>query len=92
MCLSKGIDDISDNNSDINSSTGELFFLDTISSKVAVVNEGSQPWTVVLDLRLNSRLTLEQTLQSYQKLYTTSLEMDPLSSADRIFAVQADIC
>jgi len=50
VCRSKHVDDIIDNISDDISSTGELSFLDTVSSEVAVVQGGSQPWTAVLDL------------------------------------------
>ena len=50
VCRSKHVDDITDNNSDIISSIGELSFIDTVFSEVAIVKGGSQPWTVVLDL------------------------------------------
>jgi len=50
VCRSKHVNDISDNNSDTISNTGELSFLNTVSSEVAVVQGGSQPWIVALDL------------------------------------------
>ena len=86
MCRSKAIDDISDNNSDVTSSTGELSFLDTISSEVAVANEGSQPWTV---LDLNSSQTEfkidtgADIIVIPETVYNESRD-EPLSSPDRI--------
>ena len=50
VCQSKAVDDISDNNFDITSSTGELSFFDTVSSEVSIVHGGSQSWTVLLGL------------------------------------------
>ena len=43
VCRSKAVDDISGNNSNVTLSTGELSFLDTVSSEVSVVHGGSQP-------------------------------------------------
>ena len=86
MCRSKAIADISDNNSDVTSSTGELSFLDTISSEVAVANEGSQPWTV---LDLNSSQTEfkidtgADIIVIPETVYNESRD-EPLSSPDRI--------
>ena len=87
MCRSKAIDDISDNNSDVTSSTGELSFLDTISSEVAVVNEESQPWTVVLDLNSSQTKFKIDTGADItvipETVYNKSRD-GPLNSPDRI--------
>ena len=87
VCQSKHMDDITDNNSDVISSTGELSFLDTVSSEVAIVQGGSQPWTIVLDLNSSQRefkidTGADVTVIS-EHVYNESRD-GPLSSSNRI--------
>ena len=87
MCRSKAVDDISDNNSDVTSSTRELSFLDTVSSEVSVVHGGSQPWTVVLGLNSSQTEFKIDTRADVtvipEHVYNRSRD-GPLSSSDRI--------
>ena len=81
------MDDISDNNSDVTSSTGELSFLDTVSSEVSFVHGGSQPWTVVLGLNSSQTEFKIDTGADVtvvpEHVYKESRD-GPLSSSDRI--------
>jgi len=69
------------------SSTGELSFLNTIFSEVAVVQGGSQPWTGVLDLNSSQTEFKIDTGADVtvipEHVYNESRD-GPLSSTDRI--------
>jgi len=81
------VDNISDNNSDVTSSTGELSFLDTVSSKVAIIHGGSQSWTVVLGLN-NSQTEFKIDTGADITVVPEQIYHEPrdgpLSSSDRI--------